>query len=125
MNNSIKNTYRIMGIPVFDEQLKQLNASALRWANGESLGFLNNKQYCLSDLEYIVNNAGVELYTILRTQTLTAEFCVKYMLTDESYCVTDMDTYIVDDEILHYQPHLTQEELNNCTKLNDDGEDDK
>lgn len=56
-------------------------------------------------LEKNINN--LSLKTLLYTQTLTAEFCVKYIL-DEKYASCVEDTYIDMGDVLNAQPHITK-----------------
>ena len=52
----------------------------------------------------------LNLRCLLRTQKLTAEFCIKYILNDE-YAYTDSEESITTRLVLYYQPHLTYKEL--------------
>jgi len=84
--------------------LKKMTSSQLEHANCESLGFLSGKKYTIADLEYIVKHTAVKLRTIVKTQTLTSEFCKNYILND-NYIIFDGDDLNI-NEIIHYQPHL-------------------
>ena len=66
-----------------------------------------------SDLFFIVENLSVKLIDILRTQKLTANFCVKYLLSDDNdfYCIGESDKDICNGDVLYYQKHLTQKDL--------------
>ena len=64
--------------------------------------------YSITDLEASVDNLSVRY--LLNYQRLDAEFCAKYILND--YCATcQEDTYICTGDVLHKQPHLKREEL--------------
>ena len=64
-------------------------------------------QYPIDVLERNICNVSLKL--LLRTQKLTAEFCVEYILSEEYSDVEE--TYICDHDVLHNQPHITREEL--------------
>jgi len=59
-------------------------------------------------LEKNINN--LSLKTLLYTQTLTAEFCVKYIL-DEKYASCIEDIYIDFGDVLNAQPHISKQDL--------------
>ena len=83
---------------------KKITAEYLKMNEGE--------QYSMSDLEYILKNSCITLKTILRTQKLTTEFCVKYLLDkNEDQCISDMDRYITVNDILRDQPHITLDDI--------------
>ena len=53
---------------------------------------------------------------VLRTQILTADFCVKYLLNDDyASCVEDT-YYFCKDVVLRNQPHITESELKESVK---------
>ena len=52
----------------------------------------------------------IRLLTLLRTQKLTGEFCVRYILNGRYSC-TDEEHMITDSTILRLQPHISKEEL--------------
>ena len=52
----------------------------------------------------------IRLLTLLRTQKLTGEFCVRYILNGR-YSYTDEEHLITDGTILRLQPHISKEEL--------------
>ena len=64
------------------------------------------------DIETLILNINhLYIKTIVNTQILTAEFCVKYIL-DEKYMTCIEDTYMIDfNYVLRKQPHITEEEL--------------
>jgi len=63
---------------------------------------LRNKVY---DNDILEQNIGqFSLWTILRTQILTVDFCAKYLLSDETAQITQ-------ENVLTYQPHISKEEL--------------
>jgi hypothetical protein len=70
---------------------------------------LIHTRYTISELEASIDHLSVKY--LLNYQTLTAEFCAKYILND--YCATcQEDTYICTGDVLNKQPHLTRVELN-------------
>jgi hypothetical protein len=72
------------------------------------------RQYDIQTLEHNIDDLDFKL--LLRTQHLTAEFCVTYLLNDEyASCVEDT-YYFTDDKVLSKQKHLTQEDLNTARK---------
>jgi hypothetical protein len=52
----------------------------------------------------------IRLYSLLRTQKLTGEFCVRYILNGR-YSYTEEEHMITDGTILRLQPHISKEEL--------------
>ena len=69
----------------------------------------NRNKYCIEELE--ANLQHLEIKHILQTQTLTAEFCVKYVL-NEDYASCQEDLYLIDiGYVLYHQKHLTREML--------------
>jgi len=52
----------------------------------------------------------LSLQTLLDTQTLTADFCVRFIL-DEDYAAGNEETYICDGDVLDCQPHLSKDDL--------------
>jgi hypothetical protein len=77
---------------------------------------LNNK-YDIQTLENQIDD--LDLKVILRTQTLTAEFCIKYILND-NYASCVEDTYYFDyNRVLSHQTHLTEKQLDEASiKIN-------
>ena len=66
-------------------------------------------KYNIEILEYNIDNLG--LRRLLVTQTLTPDFCVKYLLNPEEYGMGVEDEYISKNDILMYQKHISKEEL--------------
>lgn len=67
----------------------------------------NRNKYSIEELE--ANLQHLEVKHILQTQTLTAEFCVKYVL-NEDYASCQEDLYLLDiGYVLYHQKHLTRE----------------
>jgi hypothetical protein len=61
----------------------------------------------------------VSLLDILKTQKLTSEFCVKYIL-NEAFQILDEDQNITIDMVKKYQPHILDIDLVSLfTKAND------
>ena len=54
---------------------------------------------------------AVSLVDILKTQKVDADFAVKYLLQSK-YQLTREETFITPKIVLHFQPHITEEELN-------------
>jgi hypothetical protein len=69
---------------------------------------LRNHKFDIYTLEKNINN--LSLKTLLYTQTLTAEFCIKYIL-DQKYASCVEDTYIDIGDVLNAQPHITKQDL--------------
>ena len=76
---------------------------------------LRNKKYDISTLERNINNLSIK--TLLYTQKLTADFCVKYILNYEySSCVED--TYICIGDVLNAQKHITLADIDAAYRCN-------
>jgi hypothetical protein len=58
------------------------------------------------------NIYGVSLLDILKTQRVTKEFCVKYIL-NSSFQILDQDKKITIHDVLRFQPHIEETELKN------------
>ena len=86
-----------------------LSEYALSCANAETLR-LSEVNYTIKELERIVNYSGVSLKAIIRTQILTPEFCVNYILSGD-FIVLDSDSNIDALYILQYQPHIRASEF--------------
>jgi hypothetical protein len=71
---------------------------------------LRNKKYDITTLERNINNLSMK--TILYTQYLTPEFCVKYILNDK-YASCIEDTYICIGNVLNAQKHITLDDIQN------------
>ena len=69
---------------------------------------LYNKQYDMQTLKE--NIYAVRLWDILKTQTLTKEFCVKYIL-NKNYQMEKEDEKISFKDVLQLQPHIDKKEL--------------
>jgi hypothetical protein len=70
---------------------------------------LRKNKYDIETLTRNINHLYIK--TIVNTQILTAEFCVKYIL-DEKYMTCIEDTYLIDfNYVLQKQPHITEAEL--------------
>lgn len=68
---------------------------------------IRNRKYSLEVLERNIHNLSLKL--LLRTQVLTADFCVEYILSEKYSSVEE--TYICDGDVLRLQPHISEEEL--------------
>jgi len=69
---------------------------------------LRKKKYSIDVLEQNIDNLSIS--TVLNTQILTPEFCVKYILNEE-YASCVEETYICDFDVLQRQPHIKSYEL--------------
>lgn len=70
---------------------------------------LYTRQYTYQELAENIDN--LSLKTILYTQTITAEFAVKYILTTDDYTLCVEETYYDIHDVLDLQPHLTYDEI--------------
>lgn len=66
-------------------------------------------QYSTEELKEMLNGT-ISQTAILLNQKLNAEFCAKYIL-NEKYSLNDNDRYLDFNDVLNYQPHITEEEL--------------
>ena len=69
---------------------------------------LRNKKYNIDLLEKNINFLSIK--TLLYTQDLTADFCVKYILNDK-YASCVEDTFIRVGDVLNAQKHITKKEI--------------
>ena len=69
---------------------------------------LYNKQYDLQTLKAHIY--AVNLFDVLKTQTLTQDFCVKYIL-NKNYQMEEEDEKITFQDVLLLQPHIDKREL--------------
>ena len=69
---------------------------------------LHNKQYDMTTLKE--NIYAVSLWDILKTQRLTIDFCVKYIL-NKNYQLTKEEETIHFKDVLLYQTHLDKRDL--------------
>jgi hypothetical protein len=71
--------------------------------------YLRTNKYSVETL--IQNIDEINIKTCINTQTLTADFCVKYVLNQE-YMSCIEDTYLINiDYVLSKQQHLTREAI--------------
>ena len=69
----------------------------------------NRNKYSLVELEKNIDNLQIKI--ILTTQILNADFCAKYIL-DENRTTCEEDVWLIDiGYVLHHQPHITREDL--------------
>jgi hypothetical protein len=74
---------------------------------------LYKSKFSIEVLEENINN--LDNQTIISTQILTADYCIKYILDEKfGYITIVEDTYICDSDVLYYQKHLTQQDLINA-----------
>ena len=64
-------------------------------------------KYSIEILEKNIDD--LSLWKILQTQTVTADFCVKYL-----YCFKNNESPIYLHDILNWQEHLTKYNIYNC-----------
>jgi hypothetical protein len=69
---------------------------------------LYNKQYDLQILKEHIY--AVSLWDILKTQRLTSNFCVKYIL-NKNYQMEKNDETITINDVVNLQPHISKIEL--------------
>ena len=69
---------------------------------------LQNKQYDMQTLKE--NIYAHNIWDILKTQVLTKEFCVKYIL-NKNYQMTEEEEKITFQDVLRLQPHIDKREL--------------
>jgi len=72
---------------------------------------LYKNQYDYETLK--ANIYAVSLFDILKTQRLSADFCVKYIL-NKDFQLLDQDKLITSDMISQYQPHIIYDDLINA-----------
>jgi hypothetical protein len=72
---------------------------------------LSNIQYDLKTLKTYIYS--VSLVDILKTQKLTADFCIKYIL-NEDFQIIESDKNITIDLVLLYQTHISKKALINA-----------
>ena len=76
---------------------------------------LYERKYTYDELKN--NIYAVSLLDILKTQDLTLEFCVKYIL-NEDFQLLDEDKTITINTVNKYQPHLSKNKLINSITNN-------
>lgn len=69
---------------------------------------LYNKKYDMQTLKE--NIYAVSLWDILKTQVLTKDFCVKYIL-NKNYQMEEADEKITFQDVLRLQSHINKREL--------------
>jgi hypothetical protein len=73
---------------------------------------LRQQTYSIEELEK--NIADLNMKTLVNTQKLTIDFCVKYILNEEyAQCNEEIDLLTV-HYVLYKQPHLDKAELLNA-----------
>ena len=70
---------------------------------------LYTRQFTIQELATNIDN--LSLKTILYTQTIDAEFAVKYILATDKYALCVEETYYDIHDVLDLQPHLTYDEI--------------
>ena len=70
---------------------------------------LRQSKYSIQELEKNINNLNMK--TIVNTQKLTIEFCVKYILNEDyAQCNEEVDILTI-GYVMYNQPHLNEIEL--------------
>ena len=70
---------------------------------------LRQHKYLIEELEKYIDNLNMK--TLVNTQKLTIDFCVKYILNEEyAQCNEEVDLLTI-DYVLYNQPHLDKAEL--------------
>jgi len=70
---------------------------------------LRQHKYLIEELEKYIDNLNMK--TLVNTQKLTIDFCVKYILNEEyAQCNEELDL-LTPYYVLYNQPHLNKEEL--------------
>ena len=80
MQNNMQNKQRV----IENKLLSDISPTDY-WSTSAQDIQLKEKKYTISDLEFIIENLSVRLTSILYTQKLTSEFCIKYILRDDEY----------------------------------------
>lgn len=63
-------------------------------------------------IESLIQNINcLDKKTLLHTQVLTAEFCVKYILSMDDEDESEDSYLLCEDYILECQPHISEDEL--------------
>jgi len=72
------------------------------------------------DIDTLVRNIDkLDLKTILRTQKLTVEFCVDYLMNDDYMSCVEDTYYFVANIIIFYQKHITMDDIIDYVKSKD------
>jgi len=83
------------------------NAEEIKNWNEDNFKMFEGKKYNISDLEFMLNHSQVSLKSILMTQSLTVDFCKKYLLNNNNkYSIKEGDKNLTIDDIIYYQNHL-------------------
>ena len=70
---------------------------------------LRQHKYLIEELEKYINHLNMK--TLVNTQKLTIDFCVKYILNEDyAQCNEEVDL-LTPDYVLYNQPHLDKAEL--------------
>ena len=69
----------------------------------------NRNSYSVDVLEKNID--GLSLKTILYTQQLTPEFCVKYIILNDEHASCGEDSYISEYAVTRAQPHISRQDL--------------
>ena len=73
---------------------------------------LRTNKYSIPELEEDICHLNMK--TIVNTQTLTIDFCVKYILNEDyAQCNEEVDLLTI-PYVLYCQPHLDKSELENA-----------
>lgn len=69
----------------------------------------NKNGYSIDILEKNID--GLSLKTLLYTQRLTPEFCVKYIILNDDHASCEEDSYISEYDVRFAQPHISKQDL--------------
>jgi hypothetical protein len=75
---------------------------------------LFDKKYDIETLEYNIDRLALK--TLLKTQKLTVDFFGTYLLNPEDHGMSREDHYITWSDVLQYQRHITNEEIQEYKK---------
>lgn len=101
---------------VFDDpSLNRLDPQYYQCITSHNLD-LDGTTYSMRDLGFLIENGSLCLRSVLYSQSLTVEFCTKYMRN--RYASGDGDSDITSSEILAAQPHILSIELSSPVSKN-------
>jgi hypothetical protein len=86
----------------------------------DKVEIIQNHQLMYAKFDIITLERNIDrlsLRNLLRTQILTPDFCVKYLLNPEEHGMCVEDHYISKQDIILYQPHITMQSLEVSTTL--------
>ena len=110
MEKITKKTVQKMNQQLLEVHEKRMNNKLKVQSNNPVFILLNdymlrNKKYHIDLLEKNIHNLSMK--TLLYTQDLTADFCIKYIL-NEKYASCVEDTFLSISDVLNAQKHITR-----------------